>query len=384
MEATSPKEETRVSSFLFEGMNLTGPNPNLLSRQQRLRALMEERRLRFVLVSDPRNVFYITGFRGSVGLLVFGLKEATLFVDPRYTLQARKESQGVEVREARRRLLTVAGQWLSKRRARDVGYDDAYVSCAAFRELTSHLLEPALKVARGLVEELRRVKDPGEIALIREAAQVTSSVFEEIRKTLRPGLNEMDLAAEIEYRIRRKGADGVAFETIVASGERSAWPHARASSKLLKKNELVIIDLGAILRAYASDMTRTLFLGKPSPEVREMYRAVLGAQQEVLNSLRTGARPGRLDAEARRALSRNALEKYFTHSTGHGVGLDIHEWPRLARGEKIPLPSGCVITVEPGVYVEGVGGVRIEDTVLVTEAGGEVLTSAPKDDWIIA
>jgi Xaa-Pro aminopeptidase len=209
-------------------------------------------------------------------------------------------------------------------------------------------------------------------------------VFEEIRWQVRPGVSESDLAAEIEYRMRRRGAEGAAFETIVASGPRAAWPHARASSKLLKKSELVIFDLGAILRGYAADMTRTVFLGEASRRVQRLYNAVLEAQQRAVGAALAGKSSQSVDAAARRVLRRGGLAKYFTHSTGHGVGLEVHERPRVARRVTDRLAAGCVITVEPGVYLEGLGGIRIEDTVLVSDKGPEILTPAPKTDWCIA
>ncbi len=365
-------------------MDGLAPGSFVLSRQHRLRDLMAAQRLDFLLVSNPKNVFYLTGFCGSTGIAVLGLDQAALFVDPRYTLQAREQSAGVDVHEARRPLLSVAGQWLTRRRARNVGYDDAHLTCSGFNEMQRCVPSVTLKASGGLVEDLRLVKDSFEIDCIRQAGQVTAAVFNEIRGTLRPGLRESDLAAEIEYRMRLCGAEGSAFETIVASGERSAWPHARASSKLLKKDELVIVDLGAILQGYAADMTRTVFLGRPPQRIRRLYAAVLVAQEQAIKVVRPAVAGGKVDLAARRALAGRALERYFTHSTGHGVGLDIHERPRLARKETTLLETGFVVTVEPGVYIEGLGGVRIEDTVLVTEAGGEILTPVSKDDWIIS
>jgi len=360
--------------------------PNrFLARQQKLRSVLEKHGIQSLVVSNLTNVYYLTGFRGSAGLFALGTGGAALFVDPRYTLQAHEQAQGVEVHEHRGRLLQGAGKWLEGGRARRVGYDDHYLTCAGFRELEAALPKRcALRPVGGLVEELRVVKDPTEVGYIREAARLTSTVFEEVAERLRPGLRESDLAAEIEYRLRKQGAEGVAFETIVASGPRSAFPHARPSSKLLKKNELVIFDLGAIISGYAADMTRTVFLGRPDQRVKRLYNAVLDAQRHATARIVAGRRAGAIDAAARRELARRGLGRYFTHSTGHGVGLDIHERPRLAKGERTPLPAGCVVTVEPGVYLEGLGGIRIEDTVLVNEGGSEVLTSAPKDDWIIS
>jgi Xaa-Pro aminopeptidase len=227
------------------------------------------------------------------------------------------------------------------------------------------------------------VKDATEIAQISKAGSITRGAFEEILALVRPGVREWDLAAEIEYRMRRRGAEGAAFETIVASGPRGAIPHARPSSKLLQENELVIFDLGAILGGYAADMTRTLFLGKPNRQIRGYYSAVLGAQERAMGRVRAGTSAGTVDATARRALGRRSLGRYFTHSTGHGVGLEVHEKPRLGRGEKDRLKSGCVVTVEPGIYMEGLGGIRIEDTVLVGPERPEILTPASKSDWCI-
>ena len=354
------------------------------ARQQRLRVQLEARKLSCLLVSNPFNIFYLTGFRGSAGVAVFADLEAILWVDPRYTLQAHEQARGVTVLEERAELLKAVGRWLGRKGLRVVGYDDSYLTCAAFRRLREHVSRAIrLKPAGNLVEDLRRVKDAIEIEQIRQAGRLTAAVFEEVLPQIRPGARESDLAAEIEYRMRRAGADGAAFESIVASGVRSAWPHARASSKLLKKSELVILDLGAILNGYAADMTRTIHLGNPPRRVRSLYNAVLEAQRRAVEAVQAGDRTCDVDRAARRVLRHSRLERFFTHSTGHGVGLEIHESPRVARGDKYRLEPGCVITVEPGVYLEGFGGIRIEDTVLVGEGRPEILTPAPKDDWFI-
>ncbi len=354
------------------------------ARQQRLRAQLEARKLPCLLVSNPLNIFYLTGFRGSAGVAVFDDSEAILWVDPRYPLQAHEQARGVTVLEEKVELLKAVGRWLGRNRLRVVGYDDGYLTCAAFRRIRVLLSRSIrLKPAGGLVEDLRRVKDSIEVEQIRQAGRLTAAVFQEVRPQIRPGVRESDLAAEIEYRMKRAGADGAAFETIVASGVRSAWPHARASSKLLKKNELVILDLGAILNGYAADMTRTIHLGIPPRRVRSLYNAVLEAQRWAVEAVQAGGRTCDVEGAARRVLRHSRLDRFFTHSTGHGVGLEIHESPRVARGDKYRLEPGCVITVEPGVYLEGFGGIRIEDTVLVGERQPEILTPAPKDDWFI-
>jgi Xaa-Pro aminopeptidase len=355
-------------------------------RQAKLRAGIEKQNLPLLVVTNPRNIFYLTGFRGSAGMAVWGASDAALWVDPRYTLQARGEARGIEVIEERGSLIKAIARWLRKKKPRRVGFEDGHLTCSEFRALEREgrgrfRFEPA----SGIIEALRFVKDQDEIAQIREASRVTVEAFEEILPLVKPGVKESDLAAEIEYRMRRKGADGPAFDTIVASGHRGAFPHARASNKVLGKSELVIFDLGAILGGYASDMTRTLYLGgRPGDRIKRLYKAVLDAQQMAVESLRQGVRGGEVDEAARRVLRRRGLANYFTHSTGHGVGLDIHEKPRLGRGDKTRLCAGCVVTAEPGVYIEGLGGIRLEDTVVVGPEGPEVLTTATKGGWCIS
>ena len=231
----------------------------------------------------------------------------------------------------------------------------------------------------GLVESLRAVKDAAEIDRIRDAARLGSQVMEEAIRLIRPGVTELDIAAEIGYRMRRKGASGESFEAIVAAGPRSALPHARPTARRIGKNELVVLDLGAILRHYCSDLTRTVHVGKAPARVRQWYQAVLDAQTAARDALKAGVTCGAVDAAARNVLQHKGLGRYFVHSTGHGIGLEIHEDPRIARDQKTLLETGNVVTLEPGVYVEGVGGIRIEDDALVTPRGAEILTTTPRE-----
>ena len=375
-------EEVNASSPYCPNMNPSECQHPYPARQQRLRAQFGRKKIAALLVTSLPNIYYLTGFRGSAGVALVGPSESILWVDPRYTLQATEQAVGVEVTEARRGLLKEAAGWIRKKRLGRVGYDDAVFTCREFASLTRVVGGGRQWVpAGGMIEDLRIAKDPGESDWIRKAGKLTAEVFDEVRNRIRPGASESGLAAEIEYRMKRKGAEGAAFETIVASGERSAWPHARPSAKLLKKNDLVIIDMGAILGGYAADMTRTLYLGKPSARIQRLYNKVRQAQERATQVARAGGLTGDVDAAARKVLERADLERYFTHSTGHGVGLEIHEMPRVSRGDKRRLGSGYVITVEPGVYLEDLGGIRIEDTVLVTDGKPEVLTPASKDDW---
>ena len=353
-------------------------------RRRRLSERLNSLRIPFALITKPVDIFYLTGFRGSAGALLTGSKTAILWVDPRYTLQAREQARGVRVTETREALTKTVGAWIRKNRPEILGYQDAHLTCAEFtmvRHESGRGSGFRRKPLGNLLEELRMVKDPGEVERIREAGRLTCEALRDVLPLIQPGAREADLASELEYRMRQRGAEGAAFETIVASGPRSAWPHARASSRRLRRGEFVILDLGAILAAYSADMTRTIYLGSPTRRARKLYESVAEAQQEAVGRLRPGMSGNEADAVARDALARRWLDQYFTHTTGHGVGLEVHERPRLARSDQTPIPAGAVVTVEPGIYVEGYGGVRIEDTVLVCDQGAEILTPAAKEPW---
>ena len=223
------------------------------------------------------------------------------------------------------------------------------------------------------------IKSASEIATIRESVRVYSEAYGRVLKRIRPGVRELDIAAEIEFQMKMLGAEKPSFDTIVAAGKRSALPHAHPGGYRLGENELLLIDMGASFHGYCSDMTRVAHLGRIPRRIQEMYRAVLEAQLAGVATVREGITAGRVDAVTRNVLKKHKLDKAFVHSTGHGLGLEIHEMPRLGRKDNTPLRAGMTITIEPGAYVEGVGGVRIEDTVLVTRTGSEVLTPTSKE-----
>ena len=373
-----------VSSFLLLPMCPEQSSSPFRARQERLRALMETRRLRLLLVTHLVNVRYLTGFTGSAGIVLVGMQQGILWVDPRYALQAQEQAEGVEVIVEKKGILKGAASWFRKNGVRESTFEASNLTCAQFEQLRQEAGHSfRLKPVGDLIEELRIVKDCGEIEAIRSAGKVTAQVYADVLPHVRPGVIEQDLAAEIEYRMRKEGAEGAAFETIVASGPRSAYPHARPSSKALQESELVIFDLGAIVSGYAADMTRTVFVGEPNRRVRNIYSAVLKAQAGAVQALQDATPAGKIDSAARRVLAKHGLARYFTHSTGHGVGMEIHERPRLGKGETTRLRSGSVVTVEPGVYLEGFGGIRVEDTLLVGPGGPEVLTPASKENWIV-
>lgn len=338
---------------------------------------LAEHRCDAALVTRLPNVRYLTGFTGSNGILFLSARAAVLFTDPRYDLQAHEECD-CRVRVVRGS--TWEGVWKHiAGRCRRLAMEAEHVSHDTWAETQRRLGRSAKLVAvRGLVERLRRVKSAEEAEAIRASARVCGQAFAEAAATLKPEMSERDAAAEIEYRMKRLGADGPAFETIVAAGPRAALPHARPGEAKLGAGP-VLVDMGASVAGWMSDMTRMVHLGRPSRSFLRLYSAVREAQQAALAEVRAGVPARKVDAAARRVLKARGLAAFFTHSTGHGVGLEIHEAPRLGAKSDDVLEAGMVVTVEPGVYLAGTAGVRIEDTVLVTESGAEILTAVGKE-----
>ena len=333
-----------------------------------------------LLISAPPNVRYLSGFTGDNGLLLVTADSQTLFTDPRFTIQAAEECACPVVTVSKTPLDQAALQTIRKRRWKRIGFEASRISYEMHARLNEALPKKvAFKPIGPVVEKRRMIKSDDEIARIRRSVLTNSEAFEKATKSIRPGARENDIAAELEYQMRRLGAEKAAFETIVAMGPRSALPHAQPTGRKLGSNELLLIDMGACQDGYMSDMTRVLFLGRPSRRVRSMYNAVLKAQLAAIDAVRPGVTAAHVDRAARRVLESEGLGKTFVHSTGHGLGLEIHEGPRLGRRDKTKLEAGMAITIEPGAYVRDFGGIRIEDTVLVTKTGCEVLTPTSKE-----
>jgi len=355
------------------------PHNEFDSRRRRLGAEIASRKLDALVVSFAPNVRYLSGFTGSNGLLLLFPNEAILFTDPRYKMQSAQEVD-CPVRICSGPILPVVLSIIQRKKVRKVGVEKSRISYESYEILRSKLpLRSSLEPVAGLIETYRMVKSEQELSLIRRSVITNSEAFRKTVARIRTGMRESDLAAELDHQMRRLGAEKPAFETIVAAGARSALPHARPSSTILEGNELLLIDMGATQGGYASDMTRMLFLGRPDRKVKGLYRAVLNAQLAAIDSVRPGVTAAHVDGAARRVLRSEKLDRAFVHSTGHGLGLEIHERPRIGKQEKSRLQTGMAITIEPGTYLEGYGGVRIEDTVLVTERGCEVLTPTSKD-----
>jgi Xaa-Pro aminopeptidase len=355
-------------------------NTTFNNRRQLLKKELSGRHLDALLVTQPANWYYLTGFTGESGALLCGRKAATLVTDGRFAIQAGQETAGIEVLLQKGGLFEAIGEFVKKQGERRIGYDPTQLTVAQFTALKKASGTKYEWVSSpGLVESQRHRKEAAELAQMRKAAILAGDVVELVLPLLKPGVREIEIAAEIDYQMRRRGASGPAFESIVAFGERGALPHARPTSKRLRKNELVVLDLGVILGHYCSDITRTVFVGKASARVQGWYKAVLEAQTAAIAAVHDGAACGDVDAAARQVLAGYHLDRYFVHSTGHGLGLEVHEDPRVARGQKQRLVPGNVITIEPGVYVEGVGGIRIEDDVAVHADRTEILTRIPRD-----
>ena len=354
------------------------------ARQSKLREHLATTRFDGLLISHLPNIRYLCGFTGSAGLLLVEEGGSVFFTDVRYDTQAHEEVKAAKVVIAKKALLLAVGEFLVRRRrhARGwaIGIEAEHFTVAEKKRLVKLLpVGVTLKDAPAIVERARMVKDEHELKRIRSAVVLGAELFERTMQVLRPGVKEVEVAAEMELAARRGGAEEMSFPTIIASGARSALPHGRASDARITPNAFVVCDFGVILSGYCSDQTRTVWVGKVAEDARQAYEAVREAQQAAVESVRAGIAVGEVDAAARKVLRKAGLGRYFTHSTGHGVGLEIHESPRVADGQSEILQPGMVITIEPGVYFPGKWGVRIEDMVTVTAGGCEVLTPSSKE-----
>lgn len=338
---------------------------------------IQQNPLTAVLVSKRQNVRYFSGFAGSAGVLLLTPVDRKLFVDFRYVEQAERSAPDFEVVRSWGNPLDEAIHYLGENKPESLGYEEDCLTVAEFHKLVSRLGEFCLKPVH--LDGLRQVKTEREIERVVRAAQIADQAFARIVPLIRPGITEIEVAARLEFEMRQLGSQRTAFDTIVASGERSALPHGAASEKLLAAGDLVTIDFGAVYDGYHSDMTRTVCLGSADERQRHVYATVLAAQQAALSVVKGGVLCREVDRIARDRIQSAGYGDYFGHGLGHGVGLAIHELPRLSpHAENLPLAAGMVVTVEPGVYLPGWGGVRIEDLVMVTDEGCRILSQTPK------
>src|SRR5215469_9058397 len=352
------------------------------ARLTRARAQLAQIRMDVLLVTQLANIRYLCGFSGSSGALVISERQSVFFTDGRYSEQAREEVRGACIRILKgKSALAAATEWLcSQSKIRRIGIEPSHLSVADGTSL-ARSLRPRAKLVESppIVERLRMIKDSDEIVKIRAACHLGVELFDRVLKVLRAGIRESEVAGELEFAARKAGADQMAFSTIIAGGSRSALPHGRASGARIPAQGFVVCDFGVILAGYCSDMTRTVCVGRITNEQRLAYNAVQDAQQAALDSIKPGITVAKVDQAARKLLRERKLDRFFTHSTGHALGLEIHEAPRVAAGQQEQLRPGMVMTIEPGVYLPGKYGVRIEDTIVVTETGYEILTPCSKD-----
>lgn len=363
-------------------------------RWKQLEQTMRAANLPALLLTHLPDVRWLCGFTGSNAALavVLGTRSlrSRLFTDGRYRDQAQQEVQGATVRIVKGSALTEAAEFVGASNAAACGLDAAHITLATrasiVKALTKTKSRCRLRSIGSPVEGLRQVKDEDEQQKLGRAAALGCKLYEDLLTFIEPGLREIDVAAELEYRARRAGAEGMSFETIVAAGARSSMPHARATTARIRPGDLLTLDFGIMLDGYCSDMTRTLQVGQGGTRARqrqqrEVFEAVLAAQTAAVSAVAAGICAQDVDGTARNVLQQAGLAEWFTHSTGHGLGLEIHEGPRIAAKQREPLRAGMVITIEPGAYLPGAFGVRIEDTVRVTKNGCEILTPAYKG-WL--
>ncbi len=346
-------------------------------RVAELRQTMQGRKIEAFMSMRPENRRYLSGFTGTAGTLLITADKALLFTDFRYVEQAVSQAPQFEVILAGiDPFQAIAEQGLSISR---LGFEGDFLTYADFGKLRQALPQVEPVSCSELIDDLRAVKDPGEIELIRQAVRIADQSFNSILQSLQIGQTEEEIAVEMEFQMRRAGASGRSFDFIVASGWRSALPHGVASTKKVQAGEFLTLDFGAVYQGYCSDITRTLFLGEPDERQREIYDLVLAANRAGIETVRPGRTGKEVDAVVRRLIEAAGYGQNFGHGLGHSVGLAIHEGPNLNTREERVLEPGMTVTVEPGVYIPGWGGVRIEDLVVVTESGCEVLTRSPKE-----
>ncbi|RXT13768.1 Xaa-Pro peptidase family protein [Ammoniphilus sp. CFH 90114] len=349
------------------------------NRLWQLREKMEKQGLDSLLITSLLNRRYLSGFTGSAGYLLITLDKALLLTDFRYEDQAADQAPDFEVIRHQGTLLEEVGKQLQITQPSKIGFEKQYVSYALYEGLQACGANGDWIGTQGIVEELRMIKSADEIAVIKQACQMADNTFKHILGFIKPGVSERDVALEIEFYMRKLGAKSSSFDIIVASGQRGALPHGVASDKVIQSGELVTMDFGAYYNGYISDLTRTVAVGEPNEKLREIYETVLKAQLRGVTEIRPGLTGKEADALTREVITEAGYGECFGHSTGHGIGLEVHEGPGLSSKSDVVLKPGMVVTVEPGIYLSQLGGVRIEDDILITENGCEIITQSTKE-----
>jgi Xaa-Pro aminopeptidase len=359
------------------------PKSPYAPRRERLARLLKTKKLGSMLVSDPANVHYLTGFRGEDSWLLVSEKKSVILSDARFTTQIEEECPDLEaeIRQpgSGQTLLSMACKLMDSLGGKQVAFEKRGLTYGDAQSLIESVQRADLLPSEDLVESLRVVKDKLEIQRVREAISLAERAFTVLRASLRGEDREKDLADRLETTIRSLGGEGSSFPPICAVGSQSALPHARPTSVRVQESPILLVDWGVRWCSYNSDLTRVLITGPATSKLEKVYKTVLLAQQRAILAIKPGAMAGEVDRIARQTIEDAGFGRYFGHSLGHGLGLRVHEAPGLRQGAQVPLVEGMIVTVEPGIYLPGWGGVRIEDDVLVTKSGHEVLTSIPKN-----
>jgi len=348
-------------------------------RIQNAFSLLKKNRIDCLLVTEINHVRYLTGYSGSNGMVLLMPPKAYFVTDFRYKVQAQKEVKNCAIIIAEQALTSELPKIPGLHKKVKIGVEAEFVTLALQERLNDLLPHATFKSTEKLIESLSITKDIDEIKKIKKAVKISEKAYNETLSLIKPGIKEKDIALELEYKMRKLGAEASAFDTIVASGQRSSMPHGVASDKKVKKGDLVTIDFGCFFQGYASDITRTFVLGKANEKQKKIYDIVLRAQVAACRAVKPGLACSRLDGVARDIIMKAGYGDYFGHGLGHGIGLVVHDWPRMNASSPETLETNMVVTIEPGIYIPNWGGVRIEDDVVVTATGGQILSKLPKE-----
>ncbi|MFH1824769.1 MAG: Xaa-Pro peptidase family protein [Candidatus Firestonebacteria bacterium] len=341
-------------------------------RIKELQEKLEKKKLDGFIITNPINRNYLTGFTGSTGYLLIAKEKGYFITDSRYMEQAKLEVPGYEVIITSNYFKKICEIIINKKIKR-LGYEYNSILFSQYEFLKERLEKIKWRGIKNFIEDLRMIKTDEEIDLIKKAVKIAELSYEKTQGRIKEGISEKDIACELEYNMKKLGADGVSFSTIVASGNRGALPHGISSDKKLKKGELIIIDFGVSYKGYCSDLTKTIGLGIIQKSYKEAYRVVYNAQQEAISFIKSGVKLSNLDKAARNYLKKHKLHKYFIHSLGHGIGKEVHEGPKVSHKSTGFVKEGMVFTVEPGIYISGKFGIRIENIIVVKKDSIEVL-----------
>ena len=349
-----------------------------MEKINKLRKSFKEKGIDGILITSDKNRRYLTNFTGTAGVVLISETNASFITDFRYVEQANKQIQGFDILQHQGPIVEEVAKQVAAMGIKNLGFEQETLTFAAYKGYEQEISAEMVPVS-GVVENLRLIKNDSEIKILKEATKIADAAFKHILTFIRPGIAEIEVSNELEFFMRKNGAVSSSFDMIVASGYRSALPHGVASDKIIEKGEFVTLDFGAYYKGYCSDITRTIAIGNPSDELKKIYEIVLKAQLRGMAGIKPGITGREADALTRDFIREHGYGQYFGHSTGHGLGMEVHEGPSLSMKSDTILEPGMVVTVEPGIYIAGLGGVRIEDDTVITKDGNETLSFSTKE-----